>query len=130
MPISNIMKNIIEEKNVHVTNKEVIEIDEEPVVTVLKSLVRSKTDKTKDKKQKVDTPKSAMKNVKQKTPMTSPVSKRRRIEEKNEEKKSLKRKRVQSSDSKNVEDDVQDIVPTIRRKVDGKRVLMNILVAP
>lgn len=64
MPISNIMKKIIEEKNVHVTNKEVIEIDEEPVVIVLKSLVRSKTDKTKDKKQKVDTPKSAMKNVK------------------------------------------------------------------
>lgn len=62
--------------------------------------------------------------------MTSPVSKRRRIKEKNEEKKSLKRKRVQSSDSKNVEDDVQDIVPTIRRKVDGKRVLVNIPVAP
>lgn len=106
MPISNIMKKIIKEKNVHVTNKEVIKMNEESVVTVLKSLVRSKTDKTKDEKQKVDTPKSAMKNVKQKTPMTSPVSKRRRIEEKNEEKKYLKIKRVQSSDSKNVEDDV------------------------
>lgn len=62
--ISKIMKNIVEEK-----------ASQEPTLIVLKSLVKSITDKAKIKEDKVDTPKATMKIVKQITPRTTPLEK-------------------------------------------------------
>lgn len=54
------------------------------------------------------------------------MSKKRKVEEKNDEKKSLKRKFVQTSYSKTyIEEDFLDIVHTIRRNVGGKRIIVN-----
>ncbi|XP_050878663.1 uncharacterized protein LOC127082469 [Lathyrus oleraceus] len=68
---------------------------------------------------------------KDKTPKGKSVIKRRKVESKVIEKKSLKIKLVQSSDSEtNDEEDVQDIVSIIRRKVSGKRIVVNVPAAP
>ncbi|CAI8611733.1 unnamed protein product [Vicia faba] len=61
--ISETLKRIIEEKIAHVTNKEVIEIDDEAIVTILKILVSYVDDKAKDKKHKIDNPSAATKNI-------------------------------------------------------------------
>ncbi|CAI8614129.1 unnamed protein product [Vicia faba] len=107
--IANIMKRIVEEK-----------ADQKPSLMVLKILAKSLTDKAKGKEHKVDTSNPTINILKLKTPRAiplkkkkdipskthlvkkitpqrSPVSKRRRFDEKNEEKKSLKRKLVQSN---------------------------------
>ncbi|CAI8607933.1 unnamed protein product [Vicia faba] len=102
--IANIMKNIVEEK-----------ASQESTLNILKSLARYITDKARDKKQKVDTPKSAIKNVEQKTPRISPLNKKKRVEEKAIDRNSLKRKLVSSSESKTfVKADVIDVVPSYR----------------
>lgn len=59
------------------------------------------------------------------------MSKKRQVEEKTVEKKSLKRKLVQSSDFEtDVEEDLREIVSTIRIQVGGKRIHVNIHVKP
>lgn len=85
--------------------------DEETVITVMKSIARSFADKVKEKmKEKYVPPKISMKNteiVKEKNSKGKYVTKRRKVESKLVEKKSLKRKFVQSSDYEiDVEEDV------------------------
>lgn len=59
------------------------------------------------------------------------MTKRRKVESKVVEKKSLEIKLRQSSDSETgVEQDVHDILSTIRRKVCGKRIHVNVPTAP
>lgn len=66
-----------------------------------------------------------------KIPQRSPSSKRIKVEEKSVEKRSLKRKMVKSSDSEsNAEENVHNIVSTIRKKVGGKRIPLNVVDAP
>ncbi|KAI5440691.1 hypothetical protein KIW84_010244 [Lathyrus oleraceus] len=108
VPIANIMKRTIEsltkpqEKFVAKEVKNVdeeTESDEEPVVEVMKSITRSMADGVKEKRKDVS-PKTFMKNnelVKKKTPQRKPVSKKRKVQEKTDEKESLKRKLAQSS---------------------------------
>lgn len=83
----------------------------------MKSKARSMAERVKEKKKKL----SSLKNieiVKKKTLQRTPVSKKRKVEEKPIENNSLKRKLVHSSDSEtDAEADVQDIVSTIRRNI-------------
>lgn len=92
------------------------ENDEEPNIKVMKSIVRCMDDRLKEKKKYIP-PKTSIKNtkiVKKKTPQWTHVSKNRKVKEKVIEKKSLKRKLIQSSDSEiNVEEDVQEIVANV-----------------
>lgn len=106
--------------------------DEEPVVTMMKSIARYVADRVKEKKKEKDVnPKSSMKDIvtkKEKTPKGKSVIKRRKVESKPVEKKSLKGNLVWSSDSeKNVEEDVLDIMSNISRNVGGKIILVNVL---
>ncbi|XP_058776078.1 uncharacterized protein LOC131650382 [Vicia villosa] len=113
IPIAHIMKSIIEnvtkseDKDTHEKAKKMVDVNEETetneelVVTMLKSIA------------------------------WTPVNKKRKVQEKITEKKSLKRKLAQSSDSETyAKEDVHDIASTIRRKVGGKRILMSVVVAP
>lgn len=69
--------------------------------------------------------------VKKKTPQEKHVNKKIKAKEKTAENKSLKRKHVQSNDSEiDVEEDVWDIVPTIRIKIGGKIITLNVPTAP
>lgn len=102
---------------------EYIESDEKTTVKVMKSVARSMDEGMK--KEKINgSPKTYLKNttiVKKNATKKSPVSQKRKMEVNIVEKKSLKRKLVQSSDSRtNVEANVQDIVSTARRKVREK----------
>lgn len=140
------MKRIIEnvtkyqDKDTQEKDKEVVEVnektetDEEPVVTMMKNIVRSISNRVKEKKKQKDvTQKSSMKDteiVKEKTPQEKSVRKKRKVEEKTVEKKSLKRKLVQTSDSETNDEDFLDIMHIVRRKVDGKRILMNVPILP
>lgn len=114
----------------------------------MKSLSKSITKKAKRKELKDDYLKLTMKIVisplkrkkdspsrcalvKKKNPQRSLVSKRRKIENKIEGNKPLKITIILSIDLEtNVEANVYDIVPSLRKKVDGKRVHMNISHAP
>ncbi|KAI5432191.1 hypothetical protein KIW84_036077 [Lathyrus oleraceus] len=89
-----------------VVAKEVVDMDEEtendeePVVKLIKSIARSMVARVKEKKKEVPTKKTSMKNieiVKKKNPQRTPVIKKRKVEEKIVEKRSLKRNIVQSS---------------------------------
>ncbi|XP_050875314.1 uncharacterized protein LOC127078947 [Lathyrus oleraceus] len=65
--------------------------------------------------------------LQKKIPQEKPGNKRRKVEVKVVEKKYLKRKLVQTSDSEiDVEVDVLDITLSSRRKIGGKRVIVNI----
>lgn len=92
------------------------------------------TNKAKDKQQKMDTRKSAMKyvkNVKQKSPQRTPESKERKVEEKTTKKKSQNRKLIILSDSEiDVEAYFLDVMPFSKRKIRGKRVPVNIHATP
>lgn len=102
------------------------ETDEESDIIMMKSIARYMVNGVKDNKKDVP-PKTSMKNteiVKNKTPQRMPVSKKIKVEEKSDEKKSLKRKFVQSSNFETDDkEDVHNIVFTIRRKVCGKVLL-------
>ncbi|KAI5439425.1 hypothetical protein KIW84_024993 [Lathyrus oleraceus] len=105
IPIANIMKRIIESvtktqekavENEVVDFDEEIDTDEVPNVKVMKSIPRFMVEGVKEKK-KVVPPKTYMKNtetVKKKTPQGTPVSKKRKVEEKTTEKNSQKRMMV------------------------------------
>lgn len=143
IPIANIMKRIIEnvtkyqEKTLKKKAKEVVDVDEDtktsekPVINAMKGITRSIYYRVKEKKKEKDVPpKFPMKdtvNKKENTPKGKYVTKRRKVESKVVEKKSLNRNLVQSSDSEtDVEEHVQYIVATIRRKVGGNRIHVNI----
>lgn len=124
IPIDNIMKRIIESVTKpleKIVAKDMVDVDKEtesdeaPTIKVMKSKARSMVERVKEKKKKL----SSIKNieiVKKKTLQRTPVSKKRKVEEKPIENNSLKRKLVQSSDSEtDAEANVQDIVSTIRR---------------
>lgn len=69
--------------------------------------------------------------MKKKIPQRSPSNKRRKVEEKLVEKRSLKRKMVKLSDSdSNVENNVLNVVSTIRKKVCGKIITLNVVDDP
>lgn len=115
---------------------------------------RSLTDKAKGNKQKVNIPKpTIMKKaprishlkkkedspskttlVKKDTPHKALASKRKRVERielKTTEKVTQTRKIMSSSDSgTSVEDDVLEIITTYRRKIYGKKVILNVPDAP
>lgn len=121
--------------------KEVVDVDEETeiaeelVIIVVKSIVRYVDDRVKYKKKEKYIPlKTSMKNtgiVNKKTPQEKHVNKKRKVEEKTAEKKSLKRKLVQTSEyEKNDEEYVLEIVPIVRRKIKGKRILVSVSSTP
>lgn len=68
---------------------------------------------------------------KDKSPRKTIVSKKRKIESSPAEKRSLKRKIMQTSESEiDDEVDVQDIVPSFRRNISVKRVSINVSSSP
>lgn len=101
----------------------------------MKSISRSVSDRVKEKKkEKGVPPKTSMKKieiVKKKTIQENPLNKKTKVEEKNDKKKPLNRKLFQSSDSEiEAEEDVQNVMSIIRRKVSEKRVFVNVPDAP
>lgn len=139
IPIANIIKRIIEnvtKSQEKVANKEMVnideetEIDEEPIVIVMRSIVKFVLDRVKNKKkQKTVTPKSTTKitEMEKKKSLKEKPMKKRKVERKVIEKKFLKRKIIQTSGSETYdEQDVLDIVTSSRRNNGGKRILVNI----
>ncbi|CAI8592904.1 unnamed protein product [Vicia faba] len=145
IPIAHIMQKLIDDvfepqdKVTQIKARNMVSVDEEAeldgqhVVKARKIKTKSinKGVKEKEKNVPIKTSLEKYEIVKKKTSQRSHVSKIRKVEEKSIVKKYLKRNLVQSSDYETkVESNVQDIVSTIRRKVGGKRILVNVIAAP